>query len=146
MKNKTDFSLGKRFNEELKAMKIMIVDDSKFGRGMVHTFAKTIFPEAKFLPAKNGFEALDLFKKHLGDSSGFDMIFLDYLMPEMDGVAAAGKILKMDQNAFIVMITSNLQDPIRDQALKLGIKYFFNKPIKKSDLLSVKQLWEETRG
>ena len=124
----------------------MIVDDSKFGRGMVHTYAKTIFPEATFLSAKNGFEALDLYQKHLGERSGFDMIFLDYLMPEMDGVTAAGKILEMDQNAFIIMITSNLQDPIRDQALKLGIQFFFNKPIKKSDLLSVKQLWEDTRG
>ena len=122
-------------------MKIMIVDDSKFGRGMVRNYVKAIFPEAEFIPAKNGIEALDIYQNHLNDER-IDLVFLDYLMPEIDGLAVAQQIMNKDKEAFIVMITSNLQDPVRVNALGQGIKFFFNKPVKKSDLMEVKQLWE----
>ncbi len=120
----------------------MIVDDSKFGRGMVRNYVKVIFPEAEFIPARHGMEALEIFDNHFNDG-GIDIIFLDYLMPEMDGLSVAQQIMDKDKDAFIVMITSNLQDPIRAKAQNQGVKFFFNKPVKKSELLEVKQNWEK---
>ena len=111
---------------------------------MVHGYAKTIFPEAEFIPAKDGAQALELYLQHMKEGNTIGMIFMDYLMPDMDGIYAAEKILEIDADAFIVMVTSNLQEPIRKKAEEAGIRAFFNKPIKKSQLEEIKQLWDST--
>lgn len=110
---------------------------------MIYSYLKTVFAEAEYIPAQNGTEAIEKYDELQRNGSQVSLFFLDYLMPDMDGISVAEKLMEMNSDAFIIMVTSNLQTPVRDKAHEVGIKGFFNKPLKKTDLFEIKKLWDE---
>lgn len=63
-------------------MKFLIVDDDPVSREIL---IKILSEYAECEPAKNGVEALSIYKKGFEDWAPFDLITLDISMPEMDG-------------------------------------------------------------
>ncbi|MFZ5562720.1 MAG: response regulator, partial [Thermodesulfobacteriota bacterium] len=80
--------------------KILIVDDSKFSRSVVKKYLKAIGYE-NTVEAANGREAVEMNEKEKPD-----IIFLDYVMPEMSGFEALQRIRLADKKVPIVMCTS----------------------------------------
>ncbi len=59
-----------------------------------------------------------------------DLVTMDISMPETNGIEATEKILKMDPNALIVMVSAlNQKRDIMD-AIHTGAKYYILKPFK----------------
>ena len=81
-------------------MKLMIVDDSKIVQNMIQRFLneKNIEFAGK---ANNGKEALDIFKMVRPE-----IITMDITMPEMDGIEAVKRIVALDENVRILVVSA----------------------------------------
>lgn len=107
-------------------MKILIVDDERFGRAMLCRFISKRFSFCDVREAENGREALELVNQ---DSP--DAIFLDLRMPVMNGI----EMLEELRNNLLfkeipVIITSAIQEKsIIMHLTQLGIESYLVKPI-----------------
>ena len=80
--------------------------------------------------SSSGKEALE---KHSGDT--FDLILLDLLMPEMDGIEVLKKLKKIDPQALIIIITAYASVESAIAAMKMGAYDYVQKPFKHDELL-----------
>jgi len=82
--------------------------------------------------AKDGQEGLELFNKH-----GIDLVISDIKMPNMDGIAMAQEIRKVDESV-VILITSAFSDVAYFQkAIEIGVDNYLLKPIDVKKLLDV---------
>ncbi|MEO5339028.1 MAG: response regulator [Magnetococcus sp. MYC-9] len=70
-------------------MKILIVDDEPNNQILLTFILK---PYGECIVAKDGREAVALFNKHLNKREPFDLVFLDIMMPNMNGQEALREI------------------------------------------------------
>ncbi|WP_053179064.1 response regulator [Sunxiuqinia dokdonensis] len=87
--------------------------------------------KAKIFWAKNGKEAVDLFKKET-----IDLILMDLQMPEMNGYEATRIIKGLNPDMPIVAQTAFAMSDDREKALEAGCDDYLAKPIKSKDLLN----------
>ncbi len=86
--------------------------------------------------AKNGREAVERFKELRPD-----LVTMDVVMPEMDGVAAVRQIRMIDPDATILMCTTTGQRSLVMEALNAGAADFVTKPFQdRSVIRSVRKL------
>ena len=87
--------------------------------------------------AKNGQEAIDLLRT---DPTAYDLILMDLRMPVMDGLSAT-KIIKgeMHLNTPVVALTGEGGAQIQEQCKQIGFNAYYNKPLKKEQLVKVIQ-------
>ncbi len=114
-------------------MKMLIVDDSRFVRFTVLKLLKeSVGSDHIYLEAASGEEAIALFKQ---DSP--DIIFLDFLMPDLTGEDVLKEIRRKDNSCFVVMLTSNFQKQVKERVLNLGANLFVEKAITKEKIISI---------
>ncbi len=101
----------------------LVVDDSRTSRMLLAKIIHQINPDWKIIEAENGQQAIDLAFEH-----NYEVIFLDYNMPEMNGGDVAKFFRPKFPNARIAFLTANVQDSIRNLAKELQID-FIPKPI-----------------
>ncbi len=67
-----------------------------------------------------------------------DLVLLDYMMPEMDGLEFIEHFRKIKEykDIPIVVITADTENEVRHRALNLGAYDFLNKPIDKTEFLA----------
>jgi len=104
---------------------ILIADDNDDLRMIMKIILKDRF---QILEAKNGKQAVDLFSLHKPD-----LIFMDILMPVMNGIEATKEIMKKDPKAQVVALTAYSARTI--EILNAGAKEVLRKPIRKNDLI-----------
>ena len=86
--------------------------------------------------ASNGREAVEKTKNNV-----YDLVFMDHLMPEMDGIEAAGKIRKHNKELPIIALTSNRDSDAEAKFLSAGFNGFLCKPVGKPELEDVLKKW-----
>lgn len=108
----------------LPRLKILIVDDSPFNSALLTAFVHEQGHIA--ISAGNGAQAIERF---LSDAP--DMIFMDLLMPVMDGIQAASNIKSLSANRFVPILFITVRDQSEDmaRALELGGDAYVTKPI-----------------
>ena len=102
-------------------MNIIIVDDDH----LVVNSLKTIVEASGInvlAVGHSGTEAISLFKEH-----NPDLILMDIRMGDISGIEATGEILKIDNNAKILLITTFQDDEYIREALSLGCKGYILK-------------------
>lgn len=109
--------------------KILIVDDASFMRGSLKFVVESGGHEVVGM-AKNGKEALEMYTKFKPD-----MVTLDILMKEMDGITALKEIIKRDPKAKVVMVTALGLEEKQKEAQSYGASGFIRKPFKESEIL-----------
>ena len=94
---------------------------------------------AKVEIARNGREAVE----HLEKRPGVDLILMDVMMPEMDGLQATRLIRQLpDQAAVpIIALTAKAMLDDRDQCLAAGANDYIAKPLDVDKLLSLARVW-----
>jgi two-component system chemotaxis response regulator CheY len=105
---------------------ILVVDDSRIMRNVVkNTFAALKIP-CFFLEAGNGIKAFELL-----ETNKVDLIFLDWNMPEMDGIEFLKKARAMPAYADtpIIMVTSESARYNVVEALTSGATEYILKPV-----------------
>ena len=79
----------------------------------------------KIETADSGYEAIELIKS----GKVYDIIFMDHMMPRMDGIEATKKIRKMGYKGSIVALTANAVIGQSEVFLSSGFDGFVSKPI-----------------
>lgn len=98
----------------------------------------------------NGPEALKVFESALQSQSPFHLIFLDIMMPEMDGHEVLKAIRKLEREKYptenrvqIAMLTALGNPKSRFTSYEEGCEYYLVKPIIKSEIVDVIKKTEE---
>ncbi len=100
---------------------ILLVEDNIFNRKLAQNLFKSLGFEIDL--AENGKEAV----KMVGEKS-YDIIFMDMLMPEMDGLQAITEIRKRGIEIPVVAVTAVENPDTRSTAEALGVKDYLLKP------------------
>lgn len=81
----------------------------------------------------SGFDALDMIAKHT-----YDIILMDYIMPQMDGMMTMQKIKAMTDNPNVdtpvIMVSANAIEGVRETYIEAGFTDYMFKPIQGSEL------------
>ncbi len=108
--------------------RILLVDDSKFMKEVLSDILKESHQVVG--QADSGTEAV---RSYL--SLKPDVVLMDIVMPEMDGIAAVREIRKKDPKAKVIMVTSLGHDIKVKEALSAGAMGYIVKPFKAPDVL-----------
>ena len=113
---------------------LLVVDDNKVNLKV----ASRMLEDFNFHidTAHSGFEAIDKIKNH----KKYDLIFMDIMMPDMNGVETMQKLKAMDGfNTPIIALTADAMDGSREKYLAVGFNEYVSKPI-------IKQVLQEVLG
>jgi two-component system sensor histidine kinase/response regulator len=119
---------------DLRHRRALIVDDSESARAvlsdMLHGMTFTV------TEAPSGRSAIDAVRQAAQRGEPFDIVYLDWRMPEMDGIETARRLkaLELQQAPFIVMATAHGREEVIRQAQAVGIEDVLIKPINASML------------
>jgi len=104
-------------------LKYLVTDDSKLARLSLIKSLKACENDAEIFQASNGIEAIEIV-----NNENVDVIFLDLTMPLMDGYTALPKLLKINSELKIVVISADVQVKAREKVLSLGALLHVKKP------------------
>ena len=111
--------------------KILVVDDTKINLKVATGLLKTL--EIKADTASSGMECLEKLKENR-----YDLIFMDHMMPEMDGIEATRRIREMEgeyyKNVPVIALTANAVNGAKEMFLASGFQDFVSKPIDMDEL------------
>jgi signal transduction histidine kinase/ActR/RegA family two-component response regulator len=116
--------------------RVLIVDDMeinlKVAKGLMTPF------KVQVDLCTSGAQAMDMIR-----ANAYDLIFMDHMMPEMDGLKATLEIRKMPQGATvpIIALTANAVSGVREMFLASGMNDFISKPIELAKLEGVLDHW-----
>ncbi len=83
--------------------------------------------------ADNGRAALEAYEAADGD---FDVVLLDIMMPEMDGLEVCKRLRSISQTVGIIMLTAKTQEIDRVTGLLVGADDYVSKPFSPSELMA----------
>jgi len=109
---------------------IINVDDNDMNLLLIETYLQEI--DATFVNFTNPSAAVEYLQ-----NNPFDLVIVDYKMPEMNGIELTKAVKATDPDAPVIMVTaSDAEDAIQIQALRAGVNDFIKKPINKAILLN----------
>ncbi len=88
--------------------------------------------------AESGFQAMDMLKK-----TEYDIIFLDHVMPEMNGLMTTKAIrkTKLSKKTVIIALSSGITDELRSQYRRMGANDIHSKPLGREELSDILKHW-----
>lgn len=110
---------------------VLIAEDEKSIRDFIVINLKRSGYEV--LEAENGKQAVDLFEK---DKDSIDVVVLDIMMPEMDGVAVCKYIREKNAGVGIILLTAKTQEIDKISGLMSGADDYVTKPFSPSELMA----------
>jgi signal transduction histidine kinase/DNA-binding response OmpR family regulator len=117
-----------------KDMRILVVDDEE----VAAEHARIILDEAgiKADTCYDGQTALKMLEVQHAKHEPYNLVLLDWKMPEMDGVEVARKIREQyDKETTVIILTSFNWDEILEEAIHSGVDSFLAKPLLASNVL-----------
>jgi PAS domain S-box-containing protein len=116
--------------------RIMIMDDEEIIRGVTGSMLTMLDHEV--LEAKDGREAIELYKRELAAGRPVDLIIMDLTIPGgMGGKEAAQAILAINPEAKLIVSSGYSNDPIMAHCQEYGFIAAMNKPFQLEDLMDV---------
>jgi signal transduction histidine kinase/DNA-binding response OmpR family regulator len=120
--------------------RILVVDDVAMNlevvKGLIRPYGITMDG------VENGQEAVDLIR---AGTPRYDLIFMDHMMPVMDGMEASRLIRKLDsayaRKIPIIALTANVMSGDMNMLLSNGIDDFLSKPIEIPKLNNILEKW-----
>ncbi|MDR1612559.1 MAG: response regulator [Planctomycetota bacterium] len=117
---------------------VLVVDDFPsnllVAEGLLMPYRMRVFTCA------NGFKAVALARKR-----SFDLVLMDHMMPEMDGMEAVAIIRGMDEERCrtmpIIALTANAVSGMKEMFLASGFNDFLSKPIETAKLDAILREW-----
>ncbi|MCL2015791.1 MAG: ATP-binding protein [Defluviitaleaceae bacterium] len=120
-----------------KTANILVVDDNEFNLKVASGLLQIlkITPET----AKSGFEAIKMVQER-----DYDIVFMDHMMPVMDGIKTVEHIRKMGgkhEKTPIIALTANAIQGAKEMFLENGMDDFISKPIDSYYLNRIVEKW-----
>jgi len=119
---------------DLRNRRALVVDDSDSARAVLADMLQGM--TFSVVEASSGREAIRAVEEAAQRGEPFDIVYLDWRMPEMDGIETAQRLKSLDlpQAPFIVMATAHGREEVLKQAESVGIENVLIKPINPSML------------
>jgi len=118
----------------LKHLRVMVVDDNASSRQIIEEYLQSF--NFRTTSVNSGQAALDELKTSY-ENKPYDLVIIDWMMPEMDGIATIRK--KRDDSRVadipVILMTAFGREEVIKQAENAGVNAFLLKPIKQSVLL-----------
>lgn len=116
----------------IEGLSVLLVEDNELNMEIARFIIEN--EGARVTCATNGKEAVDIYKNA---PESFDIILMDIMMPEMDGLQATQVIRSFDNDIPIVAMTANafMEDKIK--AKKAGMNAHVSKPLDRNILIQV---------
>jgi two-component system, chemotaxis family, chemotaxis protein CheY len=114
-----------------KSRTVLIVDDIPYVRKTL----KQILSQRGYkvvAEAENGEDAIRLFEE-----TQPDLVTMDLVMPKMNGVEATRKILKLNPDARIIILSAMMQENLVADAILAGAKDYIIKPFQTDEVMKV---------
>ncbi len=107
-------------------MKILIVDDSRFTQLTTAKLLKAYIDDLEIIFANDGEEGFDKYKEFKPD-----YVFIDLLMPNVNGQELIKLIKGYDKNSNIFVLSADVQKSVKKDISSYDIIEFINKPFTK---------------
>ncbi len=106
-------------------VKVLLVDDNEMNLKV----AKGLLKRNGIVPdlAVSGFEAIELVQKN-----SYDILFIDHMMPKMDGIETLAKMREMQligADSIVIALTANAISGAKERYLEVGFTDYLSKPI-----------------
>ncbi len=121
--------------DALADMNLLVVDDNDLTRKVICDCLQQ--SARKIDTATDGLEALQQVKASIKQRQPYDLIIMDWKMPNMDGLEAA-KIIKNElglDSSEILMISAYDKEQVLEEANKIGVSHFLEKPFSARSLI-----------
>ena len=113
---------------------VLIIDDDEVAREHAKVLLERIGISAEL--AESGNEAVEMVKVREARREPYNMILVDWKMPEMDGIETTRKIRELAGNdSAIVILTAYNWEDVLDEAVEAGVDGFLPKPLFASSVL-----------
>jgi len=128
----------------LSSKKVLIVDDMEIN---LYVTEEMLTPYGiKIDKATSGAEAFEKIKGLSARGSSYDLVFMDHMMPVMDGIETTQRIRawEKEQNTVqipIVALTANAISGVEEMFLANGFNGFLSKPINMQELDGILKQW-----
>lgn len=131
---------------EIPPWRTLVVDDDEIFCNCTLTTLKSIGIEAQ--RALDGKTALKMVDEHNWKGNDYEVILIDWKLPEMDGIEVTREIRQKYGNAHrILMISASDNVEVEEKAKQAGVDGFIVKPLFKSTLCyNLNKLKEETEN
>lgn len=130
-----DIPVSDRQREDMRLdpIDVLVVDDDDV---LLKTAEDTLESMgAKVECAKSGAEALGMISVRRGEGRSFDVIILDWKMPDMNGIETVRRIRsEIDENVPVLLISAYDTSEVEEEAKKAGANGFVSKPLFRSTL------------
>jgi len=118
------------YNLRAPDAQILVTDDNEFNLKVASGLLQLM--EISADTADSGYKAIEMVKK-----KDYDIVFMDHMMPEMDGIEALHRIRALDVkygNMIIIALTANAANNAREMFIEQGFDDFVSKPIDADEL------------
>lgn len=118
-----------------KHLKILVAEDNIINQKVAISLLSSLgYNDVEI--ANNGEEAVDMVNR-----KAYDIIFMDIIMPEMDGITATKEIRAKGIEIPIVAMSANVRDKDIKEALKNKMNGYLTKPASKDSIKEFIQQW-----
>ncbi|MFP4023584.1 MAG: response regulator [Thiohalospira sp.] len=121
-------------NKLKKDINILLAEDNIINQRVAQTIFKNLGYEITI--AQNGKDCVEKVKENK-----FDIIFMDIMMPEKDGLEATAEIRSMGYQIPIIAMTANAREEDKTQAFDSGMNYYLAKPVRIEEIKEVLIQW-----
>jgi len=111
-----------QLTQQTKKLSAMVVEDEKVANELLSSTFKNFFSDVK--SCFNGKEALDAYEKNAPD-----VVFVDIIMTEMDGIELSRKIREINPTQIIIVISASNDIEKISESIEVGVNSFIQKPI-----------------
>ncbi len=132
--NQLDYNLGQK-----KPLRLLLAEDNVVNQKVALRILDKMGYRADV--AGNGYEVIEAVRK-----IHYDIVFMDILMPEMDGFEATKIILDEfsdEKRPKIIAMTANAMQGDREECFAVGMDDYITKPIRLQELQAVLHKWAD---
>ena len=120
-------------NMKLDPIDVLIADDDE---ALLQTTSDTLESlGATVYCAENGAEAIDMISKRHQEGRDYDVVLIDWKMPDMNGIETVRRIRTiLDEKVPVLLVSAYDRSDVEDEAKKAGADGFISKPLFQSTL------------
>lgn len=125
-------------------VKILVAEDNEINLLLAKKILAKMFPKALIYEARNGKQAVEIYK-----SIPLDIILMDIQMPKKNGYEVTSEIRQLEQSnrTGIIALTAGILNEEKKKCLESGMDGYISKPINPADLqLAILKCLNEKRG
>jgi CheY-like chemotaxis protein/anti-sigma regulatory factor (Ser/Thr protein kinase) len=121
-------------SQDMSPIHVLVVDDNDVNRLVVSTTLMRSFPNAVIEQAANGLQGLEKMQ-----TTAYDLVLIDLVMPDMDGSEVVAQIRQSSPEPFrsvpVIALTANVAQDAIDRCNAAGVDEVLAKPFDRQTLI-----------